>query len=187
MAKRYAELDYDQLDEFYRQVSYCIENGELVKADSLLNTRGNLSVQVENILQRGQVIQQEKEQLQKAEAVQQADIDETARRCYGYYETFAAQHLNDTAAYYLELRASLDTTNVEWQNEAGEFLRDYIADYDKALKYCLKALRQSLNRFGDNHEKTAICYNKIGSIYNDLGQFDNAQEYYQKALEIWRC
>ena len=31
MAKRYAELDYDQLDEFYRQVSYCIENGELVR------------------------------------------------------------------------------------------------------------------------------------------------------------
>ena len=36
MATRYSELDFDQLDEFYRQVSYCIENGELVKADSLL-------------------------------------------------------------------------------------------------------------------------------------------------------
>ncbi|MBQ6725938.1 MAG: hypothetical protein IJQ89_05100, partial [Bacteroidales bacterium] len=34
MAKRYSELDYDQLDEFQRQVSYCIENGQLAKADS---------------------------------------------------------------------------------------------------------------------------------------------------------
>ena len=57
MAKRYSELDYDQLDEFYRQVSYCIENGELVKADSLLNTRGDIVTQVESIKQRGLAIQ----------------------------------------------------------------------------------------------------------------------------------
>ena len=36
MAKRYSELNYDQLDEFYRQVSSFIEDGELVKADSML-------------------------------------------------------------------------------------------------------------------------------------------------------
>ena len=70
MAERYSELDYDQLDEFYRQVSYCIENGELTKADSLLRTRGDINKQVSDILQRGQAIQEEKEQLQKAEAVQ---------------------------------------------------------------------------------------------------------------------
>ena len=113
MVKRYSELDYDQLDKFYQQVSYYIENGQLVKADSMLSTRGNLSEQVEDILQRGQIIQQKKEQLQKIEAVQQADMEEAASRCYSYYETFVAQHLNDTAAYFLELRASLDTTNVD--------------------------------------------------------------------------
>ena len=99
MAKRYSELDYDQLDEFYRQVSYCIENCELVKADSLLRTRGDITRQVGEILQRGQIIQQKKGQIQKAEAAQQADTDEAARRCYSYYETFAARHLNDTATY----------------------------------------------------------------------------------------
>ena len=82
MAKRYSELDYDQLDEFYRQVSFYIENGELLKADSALKTRGNLPAQVDDILHRGQVLQEEKEQLQKAEAVQQADIEEAAQRCY---------------------------------------------------------------------------------------------------------
>ena len=46
MAKRYSTLDYDQLDEFYRQVSYFIENGELTRADSLLRTRGDINVQV---------------------------------------------------------------------------------------------------------------------------------------------
>ena len=114
MAKRYSELDYDQLDEFYRQVSFYIENGALVKADSLLKTRGDITAQVANIKQRSQTIVAQDEQLQKAKAVQQADIEEAARRCYSYFETYKAQHLNDTAAYFIELRASLDTTNVEW-------------------------------------------------------------------------
>jgi hypothetical protein len=56
MAKRYSELDYDQLDEFYRKVSYYIENGELMKADSLLKTRGDITAQVADIKQRGQTI-----------------------------------------------------------------------------------------------------------------------------------
>ena len=129
MAKRYSELDYDQLDEFYRQVSYCIENGELVKADSLLNTKGDLSKQVEEQLQKGQAIQEQEAQLNQAKAVLAADQEELARRCYSYYETFAAQHLNDTAAYYLELRANLDTTNVEWLIEAAEFAREYNEAY----------------------------------------------------------
>ncbi len=94
MAKRYSELDYDQLDEFYRQVSYCIENGELVKADSMLNTKGDLSKQVEELLQKGQAIQEQEAQLDKAKAVHAADQEELARRCYSYYETFAAQHLS---------------------------------------------------------------------------------------------
>ena len=184
MAKRYSELDYDQLDEFYRQVSYCIENGELVKADSLLKTRGDITAQVGDILQRGQIIQQEKEQIQKAETVQQADIEEAARRCYSYYETFAAQHLNDTAAYYLELRASLDTTNVDWLFEAGEFIRGYLADYDKALEYSQMGLRQSQLQFGETHETTADFYDEIGVVYTEKGDYDKGLENLNKALFI---
>jgi hypothetical protein len=59
MAKRYSELDYDQLDEFYRQVSSYIENGELVKADSLLSTKGDVTQQVEAQLRKGQAIQEQ--------------------------------------------------------------------------------------------------------------------------------
>ena len=147
MARRYSELDYDQLDEFYRQVSYCIENGELVKADSLLRTKGDVTQQVEAQLRKGQAIQEQEKQLNQAKVVHAADLEELARRCYSYYETFAAQHLNDTAAYYLELRASLDTTNVEWLKDAGSFIVDYIADYDKALRYFQLGLRKDQMQF----------------------------------------
>ena len=63
MAKRYSTLDYDQLDEFYRQVSWFIENGELTRADSLLRTRGDIKVQVQYILKQDETIQKQKKQL----------------------------------------------------------------------------------------------------------------------------
>ena len=184
MAKRYSELDYDQLDEFYRQVSYCIENGELTKADSLLKTRGDINKQVSDILQRGQAIQEEKEQLQKAEAVQQADIEEAAKRCYSYYETFAARYLNDSAAYYLELRARMDSTNLEWLNEAGRFIDDYLADYDKALRYYELASRNALVQYGENSDWVAICYSNIASYYYDKGDYVQSASYNDKAFAL---
>ena len=184
MAKRYSELDYDQLDEFYRQVSYCIENGELTKADSLLNTKGDVMQQIEEAMQKGKVIQDQKKKLKKAEAVLAANIDELAKRCYSYHETFLAQHLVDTAAYYLELRASLDTTNVAWQGDAGLFLESYIADYDKALDYYRLGLRQARLQFGEEDETTAAFYSSIGIIYYYEGDFETAMEYLTRSFEI---
>ena len=184
MAKRFSELDYDQLDEFYRQVSYCIENGELVKADSLLRSRGDIKAQVNSIVQRGQALHEEKEKLQQAEAVQQADIEEAAKRCYGFYETFFAQHLNDSAAYYLELRASLDTTNLLWQTEAGTFIDDYIADYDKALWYYKRALSYAQSHPEGNVTYLVSSLNNIGYILSNLSDFSNSIRYYEQALDI---
>ena len=186
MAKRYAELDYDQLDEFYRQVSYYIENGYLVKADSLLSTKGNLSKQVEEQLQKGQAIQEQETQLVEAKAVHAADQEELARRCYSYYETFAAQYLNDTAAYYLELRSSLDTTNVEWLNDVGSFIVEYIADYDKALQYFQSSLRQAQLQFGENDVKTAEIYDGIGNVAYYQFDYETALENFNKAINIYQ-
>ena len=184
MAKRYSELDYDQLDEFYRQVSYCIENGELVKADSLLRTKGDVTQQVEAQLRKGQAIQEQEAQLNQAKAVHAADIEELARRCYSYYETFAVQHLNDTAAYYLELRVSLDTTNVDWMNEAGEFIMEYNADYEKAKHYFQKALEISIAQLGKQNEKSASIYNNIGETYCYLSDYKKALEFFNKSISI---
>ena len=184
MARRYSELDYDQLDEFYRQVSYCIENGDLVKADSLLNTRGDLGRQVEEQLKKGQAIREQEAQLNMAKDVHAADQDELARRCYSYYETFAAQHLNDTAAYYLELRASLDTTNLLWQTEAGTFIDDYLADYDKAMWYYKKTLNYAQAHPEGNMTYLVSSLNNIGYILSNLSDYANSIRYYEQALDI---
>lgn len=184
MAKRYAALDYDQLDAFYRQVSYFIENGELSKADSMLNSRGDIGQKVNDIRQRGQVLHEKRETLQKAEAVQRGDIHEAAQRCYSYYETFMMQHLNDTAAYFLELRASLDTTNLEWMNDAGRFITEYLANYDRALPYFQSILRNAREEYGENSEWVATCYSNIASYYYDKGDYAQSASYDDKAFAM---
>ncbi len=184
MAKRYSELDYDQMDEFYRQVNNFIEQGELTKADSMLRSRGDVGSQIEAELRKGAVIQKEKEELQKAEVVHKHDIEELANRCYSYFESFKIQHQNDSAAKYIEWRAKLDTANMKWQNDAGRFIQDYQARYNDALKYYEIGLRQSVSQFGEMDEWTALFYNNIGYVYSSQGDYPKALEYYQKALGI---
>ncbi len=184
MAVRYAALDYDQLDAFYQQVSYCIENGDLVKANTLLHSRGDISKQVGDIRQRGQALHKEREALQKAEEEQHSNIQEAAQRCYSYYETFAVQRLNDTAAYYLELRASLDTTNLEWMNDAGRFISEYLADPDRAFPYFQSILRNARLVYGENSDWVATCYSNIASYYYDKGDYDQSSDYNDRAFAM---
>ena len=185
MAKRYSELDYDQLDEFYRQVSLYIENGELMKADSMLRSRGDINAQVNTIMQRGQTLKEEKEKLQQAEAVQQADIEEASKRCYGFYETFYLQHQNDSAAHYLILRAQLDTTNVDSQNEAAQFLVEFLSEFDKATPYYQTAMRQAKLQYGEKSEWVATILYNMGMVHYYRSELSEALKDFNQAKDLY--
>ena len=177
MAERYSTLDYDQMDEFYRRVSYYIEQCEFVKADSLLKSRGNLHAQCEannQLEKRGQ---------QMIKTAQYNKV-ELAKRCYSYFENFKMQYQNDSAAYYLEQRVQLDTTNAQWLDELANFLEKYLAQYDKALKYYQQSLALRKQLFGDSHPDVATSYNNIGSVYDSQGDYARALEYHQQSLAI---
>ncbi len=185
MAKRYSELDYDQLDEFYRQVSLFIEDGELVKADSMLRSRGDIKAQVNTIIQRGQTLQKEREKLQQAEAVQRADIEEASKRCHSFYETFYLQHQNDSAAHYLLLRAQLDSTNVEAQNEVAKFLVEFLSEFDKATPYYQTAMRQAKLQYGEKCEWVATILYNTGMVHYYRSELPEALEDFNQAKEIY--
>ena len=185
MAKRYSELDYDQLDEFYRQVSLFIEDGELVKADSMLRSRGDIKAQVNTIMKRGQALKEEKEKLQQAEAVQQADIEEASKRCYSFYETFYLQHKNDSATHYLILRAQLDSTNVAAQNDAGKALVEFLGEFDKATPYYQTAMRQAKLQYGEKSEWVATTLYNTGMLHYYKGELSEALEDFSQAKDIY--
>ena len=184
MAERYSKLDYDQMDEFYRQVSYYIEQCEFVKADSLLKSRGNIHAQLDAAKQQGKALQQEEEILQQAKKVHQHDVDELAKRCYSYFENFKMQYQNDSAAYYLEQRVKLDTTNAQWLDEYADFLVEYLAKYNKALEYYQQALAILKQVYDESHPNIAKSYMNIGSVYYAQGDYDLSLYWFDKSAQI---
>ena len=192
MAERYAQLDFDQMDEFNLRISDCILNGRLTEADSLLRTKGDINTRIAN-LQREETalaaeeaeLAQRQQNLEKGKAVTQATKEDIAQDCFYRYELFLMNHQNDSAAHYLELRASLDTTNVEWLNKAGLFLFDYLANYQLSLNYYQRGLKQSIEQYGEDNEWSATFFNNIGLVYLELDNNEKALDYFLKALPIF--
>lgn len=191
MVERYSQIDYDQLDEFNQRISDCILNGRLTEADSLLRSKGDMKSRIAAIHQEEEIeaaeaaeLAQRQENLEKSKAGTRASKEETAKDCYSFYERFLMEHQNDSAAYYLELRASLDTTNVEWQMDAGLFIEEYLAKYDLAMEYYQNGLNQSLMQYGNQSEWVARFFNDMGSVYIDQGNSVKALDCYLKAKGI---
>lgn len=63
MADHYARTDYDKLDSLNAAINECIENGELNKADSLINTKGDVITRAHENMQEGQTIRAAEKEL----------------------------------------------------------------------------------------------------------------------------
>ena len=189
MAERYSTMDFDQMDEFQSRVAFYIRNGELARADSLLNTKGDMMERSAELDRMDAAIKADSEDIAQRQIAHDAAVEHKAKKleefaadCYSHYEMCKLQHKNDSAAFWLELRASKDSMNIEWQLEAGNFISDYLADYERALKFYQFALTNALN--SNSEEQVAKCYNNIGLIYDSQGDYACALDYYAKALEI---
>jgi len=184
MARRYAMTDYKGISEINRQIQECIENAELERADTLINSKGDINQRKQEVIKLQDENDILAEHLKKRQEEAEFKKNDLAQDYYDKYYICAARYDNDSAAYYLEERASLDTTNVEWLNDAGLFITTYLAKYDLALELFQKELELAQTQFGESSEQAVSSYNNIGGIYNRKGDFDKAMQYYQKALEI---
>ncbi len=192
MADKYSKLDYDQLDDFYREVSNHIINGELAKADSLLSTKGNLNADIAELKRLQSANAQEKEELarreenlKKSEGVEKFKLEDLAKRCYSKYEICKLKYEFDSAAYYLETRANLDTTNIQWTLDVGVYYFEHMADWQKGAMFVNRALCNALNRTEGDDPALAECYSYKAflSLYND--DFSEAKEFIAKSLDMY--
>ena len=184
MAERYSKTDWDRKDDFNRQIGWLILNGELIKADSLIKSKGSMEKRSAELDKLHQANAEVRADLEKSEALEVKTLEDFAADCYNLYEICKLRHDNDSAAYWLEMRASKDTTNVEWQFVAGSFVYSYMADYNKALRYYQLGLLQAIALYGERSSWGAAFYNNIGLVYSDQGDYGKALEYYNKALSI---
>lgn len=182
LAAYYSSLDYDLLNDFQKQVSLFLENGDFHKADSMLRSRGKMEERISEIEAERAAEAKQEEELNISKAGTQKKTENAAADCANFHIRFLQTHQNDSASYYLELRARLDTTNISWQNDAGRFLCEYVADYPKALSYFRRGLALNVAQYGEKGERTATSYNYLGVVNEYQGNLDQALAYYQKAL-----
>lgn len=191
LSDHYAHVDYDNLDEQEREINQCIENGDLERADSLIHV---LFDPVDVLKRNMEALSKIEEQMAQAQALQAqayADMaavlkqqEKDAEHLYQLYTIALARYDNEKALFYIETRAELDTTNVDWQNEAGMFITDYMSDCDKALAIYQRALNSALAAEGKEID-VATCHNNIGMAYCTKGEYQKALESLTLAAEIY--
>ncbi len=59
-----------------------------------------------------------------------------------------------------------------------------LGNYDNALDYQKKALILNIEKFGENHQNTAIAYSSLSNTYGRVEQYQEALENAEKAIEI---
>ena len=191
IAKRYAGLDYENIDPLTEAINVALSNGDFQLADSLLNSAPSIDAQARKIIDARSAIDEKiqfgtriVEEGEKEKETNRKDAERMAELSYAKCVSFLNEFQTDSAAYYLEIRAELMPENAAVQNEAGTFVADYLADYGKALDYYNRALAISREQHGEEHPDVVKSYNNIGSVYDTRGESDRALEYYGKALKI---
>ena len=191
MSAYYATIDYDQLDSFQQRVTQLLENGELERADSLLRTRGNMTDRIRQMRQEQEAeAKEEKELAKQQQFIDQADegvqknVETAATDCQNFIERFEKVHQYDSAARYYELRAKLDTNNLEWQIEAGIFYYDKIGDYDKAQRYFSRAyLLASVSSNLETARMAPMCQAYEGRALMMKSRYQQAIDMLQMSLK----
>lgn len=161
LALRYSKIDFDYADDFERQICTYILNGNLAKADSMLNSKGNLTIR----FMRWNL-----------------DREELINDSYHKFEICKLRHDNDSAAYYIGMRACLDTLNVEWQLEAGDYISNFTTDYNTAYSLYDRALRMAQMRYGEQSVEAISAMVSLVRFYERKGEYQTALNYAARAL-----
>ncbi len=183
MANRFASIDFDQIDEENKQLNILILDGELVKADSILRSKGNFAERVANHERVKNANSETRKALEASERYVAHNTQALAEEAYYRSQIHSLRFQTDSAIYYLEQRANLDTLNVYWQLEVAHLCNDTISTLKKAIEWYHKALATTSLKYGEDPLKCSIL-NSIAITYNILNKHETAVEYSQQALDI---
>ena len=173
MAERYSNTDYDYLNVFNQQIYQYILNGELQKADSLLRTKDNKLEELET-------------KLEESKAKSKKRLEDLSKDCYSWYEIYKRQQKNDSASYYLDLRAQLDTTDYKLATETGKIFLEELSNDNKALFYFTRAKEIAIQNYSSEHPDVASSFTNIGKVFLFRGNYNEAIKQYNQSLELYR-
>lgn len=170
MAERYARTDYNGMSAADSLIQQAIEQGDLNLAQ-------------ERILAKGDPAEREKK-MKRIRRLADAQRNELAEDYYHLHSIHMSRLQKDSALYYLLRRAELDTTNAQWQLDAGNFYDKMARSYDQALVLYRRALRYALANEGPEALRTAQAHNNIAYALARLGHYNEALPEQQVATEL---
>ena len=200
---RYTRVDFDRMTDFDLKFAHFIHSGELKRADSLLCTRGDLfamedtlrKIRATNaegrriIAAKEDELKRDKKQQIENEILEKAYLDKTADIYFKRYEIFNLEFNLDSAVYYLERRAFLDSTNAEWLCDVGKYYHN-MNHFHKAEAYYLKVLniyrhpRKKLSQKDDGY--LASTLSSLGGLYYQSQRYTESEALFKESLEIYR-
>ena len=192
LAEHYAHVDYDELNGKEREINISIENGELERADSLINT---LFDPIDELKRNKEALAHLNLQITEANTIiDNANKDmaavlkqqeKDANYLYQLYTIALSRFDNDKAGQYIEIRAELDTTNIRWQVDAASFHRMYSANYQKAERFLQRGLSESYRQYQGWNFISAYILNDHARNYESMGEMEKADECYRDAFTIY--
>jgi tetratricopeptide (TPR) repeat protein len=201
MAEQYARTDMSRLSENDIAINTAIENGDLDEAERLIHEKGDFSQREQEIaLQdaRNAEVRERMEamqhKLENAEEATRQQRNALATDYYRLYSIHLSRFNNDSAAYYLYRRADLDSTNTTYQTEAGQFAKNIMADYEKALAFLERGLRHTEEgsvqaavitlELGETYRESGLIMDERGNKSYDHDRLDAAERWYKESLKI---
>ena len=189
MAEYYSRIDYDQIDEFNTRVSEFILAGDLAKADSLLRSKGDIDERIRKLNEHHDANVQARETLEKSEQAEQFSREDLAQDCFSFFRRFALDNKPDSALCYIEKRAALDSTNCQWQADAGSYLQKR-GMTRQARKYYDRALKAARKMAADHPELyeplLAKTLNNIALLYTETADVAAAEPLFQESLALFK-
>ena len=184
MAERYATTDFKGLSEVNREILECIENADLERADSLINTKGDFDQREQELADKMALKEKSDKLSQQLEKDIEIEAQDLIQDYYNKHTIHAANYRNDSAAYYLE-RIVRIYYNADLLKDVAWFIDNYLADYGKALDYYQQALACAQKEYGEVSEKTGEITEWIALTYDHLGNADQSLEWHDKAIGIY--
>ena len=179
-----ARTDYARMDSLTALMQQAVENGNPEEAERLLREKGSMEQREAVLREWGkniQALQNEVDKNQDEYLKQKRDLEDD---CFRFYSACLTRFQNDSANYYIQKRAALDTLNVDYQLQAGQFVMKIMADYPLAKMYFERAYRICQTQYSEMTGQMATTCNELGLIAKKQGDLDGTMVWYNRSLMI---
>lgn len=182
----YMKTDFDHLNNQNRRIADALIDGRLHEADSLINSQGDpdkleasLRRQQAAEAQKAEFLAQQQAELEMAVSATQKQLEDLAQNYYNRHTLCRRRYNLDSAAYWLERRALLDTNNTDavWDYALFAHQQYNIAEAEKYYLICYRAYTNQNNQF-----KLTILQNNLVTLYRDKGDYGSCIKYCMQSL-----